>query len=317
MRDFDNRSNNDREFEEYYTNNQNADSYGSYNNNNSSYNNASFYGNYSNDSNDSYSSNNDYNNSYKNSYNSNTYTENNNNYNNNSYSPNGAYNNNHNNTFNNNYNNNAYPPNGTYNNNNYDNINRTANYEKRAKNFERVYKKQKKDSALAILVILAFFGVFGTFIFLAIMESNATSLAEQKQIEQMTTYVFFAIFSLVGFGVMVFPIINKKGKLKRCKYLVKATVTGFDRRHSSKGGSTYAPQYEFFYNGEIYNVQESSSRNFALPSRGAQVDMLINEEDPYDFYVEQKASEWFVIIIGFMFFAAGIWGLVGNLLGQI
>lgn len=130
-------------------------------------------------------------------------------------------------------------------------------------------------------------------------------------------YIFFAIFTLIGFGVGIYPIINKKRKLKRCKCLVKATVTGYERHHSSKGGSTYAPKYEFFYMGEIYNVQESSSRNFALPAKGSQIDMLINEEDPYDFYIEQKAVDVLMLVVGFMFFVVGIWSMISNFYGQL
>ena len=96
--------------------------------------------------------------------------------------------------------------------------------------------------------------------------------------------------------------------------MVKATVVGYKNRSrvnydpdtGREGKPCVSPEYEFFYMGKIYQVTEISSRNYALPEIGSQIDMLINEEDPYDFYVEEKTDALTSLFIGFLFLAIGI-----------
>ena len=171
---------------------------------------------------------------------------------------------------------------------------------------------------LTFLGAVAFLGAVGIVLFLDISAANETNPVKQQQLEQMAMYIFFGVFALAGLGMLILPKINKKIKLNRCKCIVKATVVGHKKRSKvnydldtgREEKPCVSPEYEFFYMGKIYHVISSSSRNFALPAIGSQLDMFINEEDPYDFYVEEKIDDLTSLFIGFLFFAIGIVGLI-------
>lgn len=255
MKDFDNRSNTDRRFDEFYNN---TDRYSDYNSN-----------------------------------------------------------------FNSNHNNDRCPLNSSHN-NVYNDRNYTDNYDKNIKEFERNHNQTKKGCIKPIIFFLSFFsvvaflGAMGIILFLDTSAANETNPVKQQQLEQMAMYIFFGIFTLAGLGMLILPKIDKKIKLNRCKCVVKATVVGYKNRSrvnydpdtGREGKPCVSPEYEFFYMGKIYQVTESSSRNYALPEIGSQIDMLINEEDPYDFYVEEKTDALTSLFIGFLFLAIGIVGLI-------
>lgn len=211
--------------------------------------------------------------------------------------------------------------NNTFNNNDYNNINIGRNY---INKYNQSKNNSSKKYTTKTIIVYLFFIVMalvllvlmGTILSLSISATNEPNPVKKQQLVQMTMYIFFCIFTFAGFGLLTYSIVDKKRKLKRCNHLIKATVVGYKNRASINHEKLYAesgqkpcvsPEYEFFYMGENYHVIESSARNFALPTIGSQIDMFINEEDPYDFYIEKKTGN---LIIGFLFFAIGIGGLI-------
>jgi hypothetical protein len=45
--------------------------------------------------------------------------------------------------------------------------------------------------------------------------------------------------------------------------------------------------------------------------------MLINENDPYDFYINRKNIDLGFLIFGFLFAAVGVWGIISNFFGML
>lgn len=279
MRDFENYLNTDKESDKFYNNNnQNTDRHSdSHNYNNDNYNNASFYGSY----------------------------------NNNSYSSNSNYNN----TFNSNYNNNSngYSKNRAYHNTSYNGMNYNGTYNKNSDRFPEWFKQNEKKPKKSRALFLAILPLIMIFILLVARVIGFISPKLEDLCGKLFMILFFGSFTAIGlFSLLSKPIQNYRKK-KRCKYFVKAIVVDLKRKvsHSSNGRKTlFLPQYEFCYRGKKYVVQESSARNFALPKIGAQIDMRINENDPYDFYVRSIPLDVFHMIFGLVFLSAGMYPII-------
>lgn len=251
MRDFENSSNTNRDFDKFYNNNYHSNEGYSANDN---------------CNNDRCTVNRDYNNNY--------------NYDNDRYSTNSAYNN--------------YP------NKNDENLN----------DLEEFFKKYKKQRTISTILFFIFFIIIAVFFAIGITTDDPKL---KDQATQIFGYVFLGVCILSGVGLLLYPSTRRYIKKKRCKHLLKATVIGlkeervytekYDGGHQAKSAF---PQYEFYYMGKTYRVMEKSSRNFALPKIGSQVDMLINEENPYDFYVDEKSEDILFIVVGLMFFIGSI-----------
>lgn len=141
----------------------------------------------------------------------------------------------------------------------------------------------------------------------SISDNSATS----DMAEQICIYSFLGIFALVGLGILVYPLINRHRKKKRCTYWVKATVVGFEYAYTPNiTNNVSSPVYEFCYGGQIYKVKEASLRNFARPKLGSKVNILINEDDPTDFYTKSTIVELFLAVAGFIFLVSAVCAII-------
>ncbi|MEE1282592.1 MAG: hypothetical protein UHK60_10160 [Acutalibacteraceae bacterium] len=262
MRDFDNYSNDDKEFDQFYNNNPNTDRYSEYNN---------------------------YNNTFNSNYNNDAYSSNNN--------------------YNNNYNNNRYSENRAYHNNDYYGMDYNEIYnEASGKLWEWCKQNKKKIIKFIISIFLIWVGVFILSIALAIVSFEISGKSRD-----VSLFFYLIISILIGVFLLLYQPIRKYKKKKVCKYSVKATVVGFKETisHSKNGISKlFSPEYEFYYKGKTYIVEEKSSRNIALPKLGDKFDMLINEENPNDFYVSSISVNMIFVISGLIFFIIGAGGIL-------
>lgn len=258
MRDFDNRSNTNREFDGYY-NNQNDNRF--YNNYSSNYN--------SYDGNNDYSVNNDDN--YRNDY-----------YNNNYYD-NSRYN---------------YDERNSY---NTDNINNSHNYQEEKPN-RVIINKYKKISPTSIVIFIVFFAMFG-FVFIS---GNSNNSELNDFIAVLFPAVFLLIFSLVTMSTTIFPAIKGALKRRRCKYQLKANIVDVRVKHGSKGRNIYIPTYQYFYMGNEYILTTRERNTFLPPMIGNQVDILINENKPEDYYIGSKKIEIITLLLGLIFTAVPV-----------
>ena len=69
------------------------------------------------------------------------------------------------------------------------------------------------------------------------------------------------------------------------------------------------PTFEYMYEGETYTHTSSVSSNPPSYSRGEEVGIFINPNDPYDIVVDTFTDRWFVItllgVMGSIFFGVG------------
>lgn len=314
---FDNRSDTQREIDEYYRTRNNQGFEGVNNNNyptnESQYstNNYSANNNYGADNyNNNYAGNNNaYGNNSYNNYGVNGYNNrpdpnfnNNNGYRNDGYNDYSNYNNYNNYAGNNNYAQQYHNPSPNYDyNNNYPANNQRQNYQ------NKVYVK---PSSKGNTVFIVFFIVFFLLAFSTAFLSNTHSML----VAQILPFLFLGIFTLVGLITAFGPIITGIIKKRRCTYQTKAIVVDMHTRRNSKGRRSYAPVYEYSYGGIQYVARSSTHRNYLLPDIGDEVDILINESNPEDFYVEEKKANIFSLIFGLIFAIVPMYMLITEFL---
>lgn len=112
-------------------------------------------------------------------------------------------------------------------------------------------------------------------------------------------------FLLVGVGIIVFPLINRKGKLKRCTYSIKSKIKSYK---TTRGDSStlYCPVYEFYYNNQIYEVDENYYSNVGIKPIDTEVNLLINPNRPKEFVLKNKSVDLISLIIGISFIVSSL-----------
>lgn len=150
-------------------------------------------------------------------------------------------------------------------------------------------------------MFIIIFGSGAVALFIANSENLTFSDEFKNMAKEIFVLLILGIFGLIGLMMMLYPIINRRKKLKYCKCLVKATIIDFKRSYGPEGGTSYHPVYEFCYKGEIYRVTNPMATLLTDPNIGTQVDIFINEDNPYDFYAQVKSTELFFIYLGFLF----------------
>lgn len=111
--------------------------------------------------------------------------------------------------------------------------------------------------------------------------------------------VFIAgLLALVGIVLFMIPASQKA----KCTEKVTATVTGF-AVHDGDSGETYAPIFEYTYNGMEYR---SSSKVYARPSEfeeGEITEICIDPDSPHDVYVPTEKTMYIVSVVLFVWAA--------------
>lgn len=115
---------------------------------------------------------------------------------------------------------------------------------------------------------------------------------------------------LMGAYVMVLPIIRRSVMLKRCTERIMAVCIYLDKRlnRSSKGGRyyTYAPQWEYTFNGRVYKHQEQGHSNIGVPKIGDEHEIFVNPDDPEEIYRKDIKGSLFQFFIGAIFAFVGV-----------
>ena len=113
--------------------------------------------------------------------------------------------------------------------------------------------------------------------------------------------IIIVLFAVVGFSIAFTPIIKSSIKKSRCKYQLKATIIDVHWKSTSNGGKTYVPTYQYFYAGKEYIATSYSYNGVSAPEIGSHIDILINENNPEDYYIEHKVANLINLVFGLMF----------------
>lgn len=173
--------------------------------------------------------------------------------------------------------------------NNYSVNNQEPNYQ------NKVYVKPSNKSVAIIMLVFLIF--FVSMILMSLLSSVNSFVAS------IMPACCLSMFALAGLSVSFAPIITGIIKKRRCKIQLKALVVDIQSRRSRKGKRSYAPVYEYSYMGTQYVARAHSYRNYALPEIGDEVNLLINEANPEDFYVDDPKFNIFTFIFGLVFAA--------------
>lgn len=118
------------------------------------------------------------------------------------------------------------------------------------------------------------------------------------------------IFVIVG----IILLVVRNNEKKRCTEPVTAliienqTVVSTSRSHGHVHKSTsYAPVFQYTYNGQEYKIKSNTSSNPPVFTEGEQTEIFINPLDPADIYVPKDKT---IIIISAVFIAIGTIGAI-------
>ena len=132
--------------------------------------------------------------------------------------------------------------------------------------------------------------------------------------ERLAANCCVSVFVLVGIGLTVLPSVIHKSKMKKFTVPTEAVCINLDVHisRSRKGGKTitYAPTWEYDFNGNLYTFKESTYTNLSVPKIGAVYHLLVNPNEPSEIYRPVKSVRILLFVIGFMFAAMGIFALV-------
>lgn len=139
---------------------------------------------------------------------------------------------------------------------------------------------------------------------LMLYAENSDTL-DSEAIDRLAINCFMSIFILVGVGLIAFPPIIHKNKMKLFTVQIEAVCIHLDTHisRSRKGGRTitYAPTWEYEHNGNMYTYKESTYTNLSVPKMGAVYQLLMNPDKPEELYRPVKSVRILLLIIGLAF----------------
>lgn len=128
----------------------------------------------------------------------------------------------------------------------------------------------------------------------------------------ITIVLLFVI--AIGFSFLAITLTGLVVNKSRCTYPVMADVTDGIFQAKSKSSNlsrrsrfpSYRYQFRFFYNGNEYNVEDTTASNLDKLSVGQQTEIYINPDDPEIFYRKRPKMTVATIAMGIICLAVGI-----------
>lgn len=117
------------------------------------------------------------------------------------------------------------------------------------------------------------------------------------------------IFTAAGALMIVMPFVKRHFMLKKCTEVVMARCIYLDSHISRDDhGSTrvYAPKWEYYFGGMVYQHQESTYSNVGVPRLGDEREIYVDPYDPNTIYRKDRSISILVLIIGAVFLFVGI-----------
>lgn len=112
-------------------------------------------------------------------------------------------------------------------------------------------------------------------------------------------------FLLLGIFVSVLPVIKRSVMLKRCTENIPAVCVHLNSR-TNRRVTTYAPKWEYSFNGQVYEHQELLYSNIGVPKIGDEYEIFVNPDDPYEVYRKNFRGDLFQFIFGVVFIVIGV-----------
>ena len=164
-----------------------------------------------------------------------------------------------------------------------------------------------KAAALIVFILLAV--TFTILMFAAISGSEIITPRVMMNIGLSITLLF-------GICLLVIPPILRNKKKNRCTTEVTLRCIDLNKRTSYNSDDhslktvTYAPVWEYDYNGETYTYAENIYSNMDVPQIGTERQGFIDPQNPSELYRPNPAAAGLVLIVGILSVLTGIFGLV-------
>ncbi len=162
---------------------------------------------------------------------------------------------------------------------------------------EVIFNDENKKSKINNIFLIAFLLVFFSIPSLSSFFNNDTMT---KIVSVLMPVLLVGFVAFVGISALIKPSITSFKKKRRCKQPITAKIVDVRIVRGSKGSKSYYPTYKYHYAGKIYIVAASTSRTMFRPQIGYDVQMLINSDDPADYYIESKLTDIVSLIFGIM-----------------
>jgi len=153
-------------------------------------------------------------------------------------------------------------------------------------------------------ISIPFIGVGLACIIIPFLMMNPHLISANINWETVIPLLIILVFVIVGLCMVIFPILNKKKKEKRCIYHVFATIVGHETTYGDSG-ELYAPIYKYEYNKKTYEVCTEMYSNIGVKEVGTIIDLMINPDNPKEFLDNSNFSK-LLIIMGMLFLIASV-----------
>lgn len=132
--------------------------------------------------------------------------------------------------------------------------------------------------------------------------------------ERFAANSILTFLMLIGICILVIPPVVHKKRLALCTETVEALCINM-KSHlsgSGKGGRTrvYAPDWEYYFDGNTYVYQETSYSNMDVPTVGETYQLLLNPDKPDELYRPSAANRRFLFFMGLAFAGMSLFGLI-------
>lgn len=109
------------------------------------------------------------------------------------------------------------------------------------------------------------------------------------------------VFVFISVYIILESVLVAVWKHMTCTEEVTATCVDVLSRRRRKGGRTYCPVWEYYYNGNMIQMQEDSYSNVSVPKVGDEGILYVNPQKPEKFRRKGNYGFVFTIAAGLIF----------------
>ena len=131
-------------------------------------------------------------------------------------------------------------------------------------------------------------------------------------------------FAFIGAVLTICSIVETSRKRQRCTVPVRATCVELleDESYDNESGASttvYCPVYEYEFSGRLYRCHDKQYSNISVPELYGVYDLLVNPNDPEDFYDPKRAKGSYIVrmVIGGGFLLMGGLGFMMTLMSAL
>ena len=156
-----------------------------------------------------------------------------------------------------------------------------------------------------VLTVMKLFGASMLFSATASLLSGGKELPLIDQVKYIP--LFFGVFWFISLENMIVAPIKGILRKKNCTSDIMAKVVAVKKRSSSEGGTSYYEVYQYNYNSRTYTVTSKRPRSrLSVRSEGSDVILKINPDRPYEIF-EGLRNDFITVVFMIPFLVMPLW----------